>query len=587
MVDYTTVEGDRMTQKPEPDLIFFLGAGASVKAGVPDTYKLVTAFQDEIKGDSTLEPTTQKIIDLLVEWRKNTKQPDDRIDVELLLETLERLKSRDTDFLLRFYDNPRYLLKDEPEKSRIIERLRDFIKTKAIVDQESVSYVQPMLTFVREYSPLDIFTVNYDTLVEQFSTVYKLELSDGFESRWDSNAFKRSKDIRLYKLHGSITWYKTDHGDYVKVPILARVDEIELVTKEKARSLILYPMRKWDYDEPLLELLVMLKHRLETARFCIIVGYSFRDEHITRIFWDAARSNRELHLIFIGPHSRQVYETKLQYYESPVPPKIPSSLKGRVVCLPYRFEDIFAEVREILRNLNNGLRLEEDARTQEMYRGRPDWMNIVKVFVEAEHIDKVKELQTRIEWDFLPPALWIDRLQVSFKAWFLAMTRQDTGLSQLWESRLQRALSSIDTTTLRTVADNNVVALAFDVSPSVRVGAKQLFDVMAPLIGLTKSRAKMFGGTTGKKVEELASVLEKIILYLVAWGDGNIAARSYIQMRESIDKMNVGIFSEALGMLTGTQKSEGTPVKMLEDSSGKIEVKIWQDLMISLRRAIS
>ncbi len=97
-----------MTQKPEPDLIFFLGAGASVKAGVPDTYKLVTAFRDEIKGDSTVEPTTDKIIELLLEWKKTTNQSDNRVDVELLLEALERLKSRDSDFLVRFYDDPKY-----------------------------------------------------------------------------------------------------------------------------------------------------------------------------------------------------------------------------------------------------------------------------------------------------------------------------------------------------------------------------------------------------------------------------------------------------------------------------------------------
>lgn len=572
--------------QPRPDLIFFLGAGASVKAGVPDTYNLVTAFQDEVKADQSLGPTTERIVTVLKDWKKTTGHDDDRVDVELLLEALERLKTRDSDFLVRFYENPKYKLESEPEKSRIIEKLRDFIKSKAIVDQESVAYVQPMLTYLREYSLLDIFTVNYDTLIEQFSTVYKIELSDGFESRWDSNAFARSKDIRLYKLHGSITWYKTDHGDYVKVPILSRVDEIELVTKERARSLILYPMRKWDYDEPLLELLVILKHRLENARYCITVGYSFRDEHITRIFWDAARTNRDLHLLFIGPHSRELYETKLQFYEGSGISKIPSSLDNRVVCLPYRFEDVFGELRELLRHLNNGLQWEKDARTREMYHDRPDWMTILKEFIDAEHIDKVRELQDRIEWDFSLPAQWADRIQVSFKTWLLALSRKDADLAQLWASRLQRAISSIDTSTLRTLADNNAVALAFDVSPSIRVGAKPLFDTIAPLAALSASRAKMLEGTIGKRVSELAKVLRDVTMYLVVWGEGSLGVRNYIQMRESVDRSNTEKFSKTLDMFSGIPKPGVDPAKTLEEASKAMEVKIWQDLMIRLRSSI-
>jgi hypothetical protein len=69
-------------------------------------------------------------------------------------------------------------------------------------------------------------------------------------------------------------------------------------------------------------------------------------------------------------------------------------------------------------------------------------------------------------------------------------------------------------------------------------------------------------------------------------GSGNIAVRSYIQMRELVDNTSASIFSGALGMLTGIQKTEGDPVKLLESSSRVIELKIWQDLMIKLRGAI-
>ena len=117
---------------------------------------------------------------------------------------------------------------------------------------------------------------------------------------------------------------------------------------------MLYPMQKWDYDEPLLEMLLKMKERMEKTHFVVVVGYSFRDDHIRRIFWDAARTNKKLILILISPTAPEIYETKLRDFEIPelkhtfssafnpasFDACFPSALAGRVVYLPYKFEDI-------------------------------------------------------------------------------------------------------------------------------------------------------------------------------------------------------------------------------------------------------
>lgn len=142
-----------MSSKPDPATVFFLGAGASVKAGVPDTYKLVDEFRSETSSDSVLGPIIAKIIDLLTAWKRRQGHFEDAIDVELLLEALERLKARTQDFLLEFYNDPKYLLEDQPEKGRIVDKLRDFIKRRAIVERDKISYLQPLLSFVKTNSP--------------------------------------------------------------------------------------------------------------------------------------------------------------------------------------------------------------------------------------------------------------------------------------------------------------------------------------------------------------------------------------------------------------------------------------------------
>ena len=271
-----------------------------MKAGVPDTYKLAEGFREDIKSDAEVSRVVTRNFETLQAWKLEEDTSDTRVDVELLLEALDKMESRESELLLRFYKDPEYLLTGYPEKGEIVAKLRSYIKRRAVVDRNAISYLDPLLAVLNLYAPLDIFSVNYDILIEQFSALHQKQLSDGFDVDWNRDSFRRSRDIRLYKLHGSVTWYKTKHADYVKVPVLAKQDEIELITGETASSLILYPMHKWDYDEPLLDLLMMLKNRLQTAKYCIVVGYSFRDEHITRVFWDAARNNRDLHLILIS-----------------------------------------------------------------------------------------------------------------------------------------------------------------------------------------------------------------------------------------------------------------------------------------------
>lgn len=41
-------------------------------------------------------------------------------------------------------------------------------------------------------------------------------------------------DICLYKMHGSVMWYRSDRGSYIKLPVMTEKSEIKLITGEKA-----------------------------------------------------------------------------------------------------------------------------------------------------------------------------------------------------------------------------------------------------------------------------------------------------------------------------------------------------------------
>ena len=307
-----------MENAAQMDVILFLGAGASVNAGVPETFGFLNKFKESLAENPDQLKAYDKIIDILQKWRESQGSAAPEVDVELLLETLERLETKEQDILLRFHEISSYTLSGYTLKKPLKDQLKDLIRQTGIVSASKVSYLEPLLGFVGENRPLDIFSVNYDIAIEQFCSVYKREYTDGFDLYWDAKNFDRTDvDFRLYKVHGSILWYKTDRGYYVKLPTKTEASRVELITGEQAVSLMLYPMRKWDYDEPLLEMLLKMKIALEKTHFVVVIGYSFRDDHIRRIFWDAARTNKRLTMILISPNAREIYERKLKDYQIP------------------------------------------------------------------------------------------------------------------------------------------------------------------------------------------------------------------------------------------------------------------------------
>jgi len=368
------------------ELVFLLGAGASVKAGVPDTFRFVSDFEDSLTNEGN-KRLVRKIVETLHAWRQSD------IDVELLLDTLTKLDAKDQEPLLRFYEGGDFILGGYPEKRPIIEDLKDFIKNKAIVDnQDRIRYLEPLLGFVEEYRPLSIFSVNYDTCIEQFCSVHKLDYQDGFDVNWNPRVFERENtDIMLYKLHGSIIWYRSDRAGYMKLPIMTDEASIRLITGERAESLMLYPMQKLGYEEPLLDLLTRFRNALHGCKVLVVVGYSFRDAHLQRILLDAARSNRELTILLVDPKAAQIYQERLKYFDPYSQTR--SSLDGRVVCLPYKFEDVLPLLKNhYLNHLRASLTQLSTCTSNERRGVKTDWLECLLPLLNAEHTEKVEAL---------------------------------------------------------------------------------------------------------------------------------------------------------------------------------------------------
>lgn len=352
------------------EVAFFLGAGASVAAGVPHTFGFVEEFINSLNKKE--KELVEEIKFILTEWGSK-QNPIRQVDIELLLESLQRLANKEQDLLLPFFEENKLRLQKDFDANSLLKNLRNFIKSKVIVELKAINYLGPLRGFIQEFHPLDIYSANYDTCIELFCAENKLVYRDGFDEAWNPKVFyDPDADIRLFKIHGSVMWYGTDQGRYLKIPVMFTKDDssIELLTRERVQHLMLYPAQKYEYVEPLFELLLEMKHRLLLCKTLFVIGYSFRDDHIRRIFWDIARSNREFHIVLISPNAWEIYETRLKTYDG----VISSSLEGRVICLPYLFEKVLPALKnEIFHSIRFSRASAEKRKQAEISGSNMDW----------------------------------------------------------------------------------------------------------------------------------------------------------------------------------------------------------------------
>ena len=171
--------------------------------------------------------------------------------------------------------------------------------TKVGVDlpEQSTPYHQ-LATWVggiHRTHPIEIFTPNYDLLVEQAFEAYKIPYFDGFigsrQAFFDLASMENeelpSRWGRLWKVHGSINWWRTKSDEVV------RRDTVS--TTVAGERQMIYPSHlKYDQSRrmPYLAMLDRLRSFLARGQAVLVTsGYSFLDQHLNEVILHGLRSN--------------------------------------------------------------------------------------------------------------------------------------------------------------------------------------------------------------------------------------------------------------------------------------------------------
>lgn len=164
-------------------------------------------------------------------------------------------------------------------------------KIYSIVDKELPNtntpyhYIAAWVDSVRRESPIEVFTTNYDLLMEQAFEDNKVPYYDGFTGVrrpfFDLRAMEEDmlppRWARLWKIHGSINWYQVDGKG-----VFRGTSEEEQVSKRVIHPshLKYQESRRLPYLAMMDRLRAFFKHPTATLITC---GYSYRDEHINEI----------------------------------------------------------------------------------------------------------------------------------------------------------------------------------------------------------------------------------------------------------------------------------------------------------------
>lgn len=215
----------------------------------------------------------------------------------------------------------RFNLEITKRLSMLRKKILEFIKLRCAVqiDRKRLNeYFNPFLEIVPR-SNIDIYTTNYDKLIETYFKNNNTDVEIGMEfdpinsvKKYNKNRlFSHTKKTRVIKLHGSIDYYTTENGQILQID---SADSHILPSGERLVDLMIYPLPEKplgkDYYKQSFN---HLRKALRFAGICIVVGFSFRDKHINSIFKYAIKKNPKIKIILIDPMADKILNDRLGF----------------------------------------------------------------------------------------------------------------------------------------------------------------------------------------------------------------------------------------------------------------------------------
>lgn len=175
----------------------------------------------------------------------------------------------------------------------------------------------------KELSRLSVFTTNNDlfneTAMDNTNTMYINGFTSGlkryfnpslfhytYSKRMDSSIDKYEpvdNMVYLYKLHGSVNWVEQDSVGN-KFYNIVEIDAKQSVFFGRSERMMIYPTptkQNKSLGSPYTDIIRAFHHKLLQPNSVLFVcGYSFSDEHLNRIIYQALAANSSLNVVVVN-----------------------------------------------------------------------------------------------------------------------------------------------------------------------------------------------------------------------------------------------------------------------------------------------
>jgi hypothetical protein len=281
-------------------LSFFMGAGTSMAAGLPGIIQLTSIVESSIDKELV---QIFKAIQAEVAGSNN---------IELILNRIRLIREllSDKESLTHNAANGLDIKKLDAEVCKAIHQAVSNSSAKSQAAHDAFAdWIHS--TYDRRDTPIEIFTTNYDLMIEAALEAAMVPYFDGFigsvnpffsPESVDSDSANQNVSIRpprswtrLWKLHGSVNW-TLQHDD--------KAIKYRVVRSGTARpgavgdDLMIFPSREKYLESrklPFITFQDRFRRFASTGESVIfILGYSFLDQHLNEIIFQALRNNSRL-----------------------------------------------------------------------------------------------------------------------------------------------------------------------------------------------------------------------------------------------------------------------------------------------------
>lgn len=323
----------------------FLGAGASVFAGMPTTKDLVDmVFDRALDHEQWESQEAGRLAVGIVEAHKGKDVEEmyraihDMLAAERQHQTVVKYKARDDIHVNQRRGEARTVVpvalgskpaKDEAagirENIRALESLETVIRNTLLdslmVRPEYWEAITSTYKKLLESVSRRIVTTNYDNVLEICCEQLGVNLVNGFKKThlgyrrmWSGEWGGEENALHLVKLHGSITWQKDDNDAVQEIGSPGR--------RDTDRDVMIAPtLGEKDYTDDIFPALMSrFKKMLDETSLLVVVGFSFRDPEINRIFQDRLirtdKNPRPMKLLHVDPEPDGLKELVGPYVET-------------------------------------------------------------------------------------------------------------------------------------------------------------------------------------------------------------------------------------------------------------------------------